>query len=654
MEFGDHPPDPGLPHYKTIKTSLASVLKLQGKQPVIAEAACTINKVVIRSLLFLRLYLIHHRDDPPVVDADFVDTVFKTVCVVKAVGRPPSTTKVLRETLSAFYRQHFVPLLPADDEPLSYTHLSGVLDYASVQVATAFENNIKMHFVEYVESYVNSVWEKDYLVERIRATRKTKRERESAVRKLFATLRQLKQDLLNVGQDEVFKSHHAYHDWIRRHKAVVLPGKATYEKGLLKYDLQCKPQDYWPALLRMTQALERNGKRVRNFCPLRTSAVPRHITLDTNTLVHLLYTEEFGKKSRLLTKGELVRNKDTIWELFFRTSMRAFETRDYRFNHMVNTDGVSCSVLLIRRDLYGKKCSRGKPAVVASEEYVDDLSSDERARLRTRKVVGIDPNMSDLLYCVDEDASHHYRYTQNQRRRETKAKKYREIVLKERNHTRIQGRTVAEWESDLSAHNHKVVDSERFKSYVRAKLLVNSKVTAFYEDRIYRKLGLNTFYNTRRSEQRLLQRFREQFGAPDEVVVGIGDWEQSKHRKYKEPTKGKGFRSLLRKAGYPVYLVDEFRTSCQCSHCQTEGAKCEKFRVRLDPHRNRAIEERRLRLVHGLLACKTCGRLWNRDVNSSINIARLTRQALETQGRPAYLSRQSQPPEADSAVASTA
>ncbi|CAL8461357.1 g888 [Coccomyxa elongata] len=565
MEFGDRPPDPGLPQYKTIKTSLASVLKLQGKQAVIAEAACTINKIVVRSLLFLRLYLIHHRDAPPGVNADFVDTVFKTVCLVKAVGRPPSpAAKALRETLSTFYRRHFVPLLPADDEPLSYTYLSTVLDYASVQVVTAFENNIKMHFVEYVESYVNSVWEKDYLLQRIRATRKTKRERESAVRKLFATLRLLKTDLLDVGHEE-FRSHHAYHEWIRRHRAVVLPHKTTYEKGLLKYDLQCKPQDYWPAMLRMTEALEQNGKRVWNFCPLRTSAVPRHITLDTTTLVHLLYTEEFGKKSRLLTKGELVRNKEMIWETFFRTNMRAFETRDYRFNHMVNTDGVSCSVLLIRRDLYGKKCSRGKPAVVASEEYVDDLSSDARKSLRIRKVVGIDPNMSDLLYCVDEDASHHYRYTQNQRRRETKAKKYREIVLKERNHTRIQGRTVAEWESDLSAHNHKLVDSERFKAYVRAKLLVNSKVTAFYEDRIYRKLRLNTFFNTRRSEQRLLQRFRENFGAPDEVVVGIGDWEQSKHRKYKEPTKGKGFRSLLRRAGYPVYLVDEFRTSCQCS-----------------------------------------------------------------------------------------
>ncbi len=65
-----------------------------------------------------------------------------------------------------------MPLLPADDEPPSYTHLSGVLDYASVQVVTAFENNIKEHFVEYVESYVNAVWQKDYLVQRIRATRK--------------------------------------------------------------------------------------------------------------------------------------------------------------------------------------------------------------------------------------------------------------------------------------------------------------------------------------------------------------------------------------------------------------------------------------------------------------------------------------------------
>ena len=90
MEFGDRPPDPGLPYYKTIKTSLASVLKTRDKQPVISEAAATVNKVVIRALLFLRVYLIDQKASPPVVNADFIDTVFKTVCHQKAIGRPPS------------------------------------------------------------------------------------------------------------------------------------------------------------------------------------------------------------------------------------------------------------------------------------------------------------------------------------------------------------------------------------------------------------------------------------------------------------------------------------------------------------------------------------------------------------------------------------
>ncbi len=66
------------------------MLELPGKQPVIGQAACIVNKILIKSLLFLRLYLIHHKDDQPAVDAEFVNTVFKTVCLVKAVGRPPS------------------------------------------------------------------------------------------------------------------------------------------------------------------------------------------------------------------------------------------------------------------------------------------------------------------------------------------------------------------------------------------------------------------------------------------------------------------------------------------------------------------------------------------------------------------------------------
>lgn len=115
-------------------------------------------------------------------------------------------------------------------------------------------------------------------------------------------------------------------------------------------------------------------------------------------------------------------------------------------------------------------------------------------------------------------------------------------------------------------------------------------------------------------EQKMIDRFNKIFGKPDDTIICIGDFEQRKHRKFKEPLKGKGFRTLFRKNSYQVYLVDKFRTSCKCSNC--EGGNCEKFRKCRNPkpNKNNSI------LSHGAVMCKTCLALWNRDENSSRNI----------------------------------
>lgn len=84
---------------------------------------------------------------------------------------------------------------------------------------------------------------------------------------------------------------------------------------------------------------------------------------------------------------------------------------------------------------------------------------------------------------------------------------------------------------------------------------------------------------------------RESLSLRVNKVIGIGHREQNKHKEFKELVKSKGFRTLLRKAGYKVLLGDEFRTSCQCSHCQTETTKCEKFGVRLDPKTKKSTED---------------------------------------------------------------
>ncbi len=155
----------------------------------------------------------------------------------------------------------------------------------------------------------------------------------------------------------------------------------------------------------------------------------------------------------------------------------------------------------------------------------------------------------------------------------------------------------------------------------------------------FRKAKWHTFINTQRSEAKMLQNFEATFGSPDQVVVGFGDWEQRQGLKlHLEPTKGKGMRKLLRKAGYPVALVDEHRTSCQCHHCKAEEARCEKFLWVENPRPWRREQYPRV-LRHGLVKCTTCGRWWNRDANSALNMELIMRQQALGFERPTYLQR---------------
>ena len=72
----------------------------------------------------------------------------------------------------------------------------------------------------------------------------------------------------------------------------------------------------------------------------------------------------------------------------------------------------------------------------------------------------------------------------------------------------------------------------------------------------------------------------------------------------------------------------------KCSNCN--GGVCEKFRVRKHP--NKKKDE--LRLIHGLLRCKSgCG-LWNRDRNGSSNIYKISKNAINKLERPSYLCRE--------------
>jgi transposase len=362
---------------------------------------------------------------------------------------------------------------------------------------------------------------------------------------------------------------------------------------------------------------------------LRSDIIPKHIRLDTTSIVHLLLSKKYGNKGDFLFKGNLKRREDDIWNFFFRTERCAFNKNGYGFHHMIETDGMSCTILYLREDKIGKK--RLKPQKQSSELYISELT--DYKSLQKKRIVGIDPGKCDLIYCIDGNTktSTKFRYSMDQRRKETKSKKYAKIIL-EYKKTKIQGKTVIEHETELSKYNRKTLSVKSFITYITEKNKLNGILSEVYHKEIFRKLKLNGYINRKKSEQKLLNRFEKQFGNIKDTIIAFGDYEQKRHMKYKEPIKGKGIRILFRKHGYNTYLVDEFRTSCRCSNC---GNECKKFMVRENPKPYKS----NLRLVHGLLRCKNECSVWNRDCNGAINIYKIAYNSINKKARPNYLCR---------------
>ena len=122
----------------------------------------------------------------------------KVVCGEKHTNQgrlPKKETLELIENLTSFYIEHYKP--HTQPEQLDYEYMSNVLSYLCEDIMTMYENNIQLHYVDYVERFVNVVWKKKMMVEKIRKIFPTKKEREARVRQLEKELRKIKNDLLN-------------------------------------------------------------------------------------------------------------------------------------------------------------------------------------------------------------------------------------------------------------------------------------------------------------------------------------------------------------------------------------------------------------------------------------------------------------------------
>uniref|UniRef100_A0A6C0AT92 Uncharacterized protein n=1 Tax=viral metagenome TaxID=1070528 RepID=A0A6C0AT92_9ZZZZ len=307
MSIKEKPPE----FFKSTKTSLKSILKHpEINTSIINDAVMRANKMVIHTLQYLKLYLLDyyekHNHTLPVINKEFINNSMKVVCGEKEEkrGKPPSDeTIALKEKLTSFYNEHYLPT--TQNDRINYTGLNTVMDYLKEDIMTMYENNIQLHYVDYVERFVNVVWKKKIITEKIRKLYKTKAERETRIRCLCSELRKIKYDLLNVDKS-AYKSKSYYHTWITEQRKHVLPNKKKYEKDSIYYDLKCSPMDYFPSMIYMMKRVESENECLNIVFPLRGEIAPKYIRLDTTTLVNLLLRKEHGNKDFYKRKSKKI------------------------------------------------------------------------------------------------------------------------------------------------------------------------------------------------------------------------------------------------------------------------------------------------------------------------------------------------------------
>ncbi len=629
------PPDKNNDIYKSVKVPLTYIGKNKKMLNTLNDTVLIMNKIETYGMEFIKLYMLDKYEKTrifPVLSIEFIKCALKTCCKSPINGRKPSVeTQNLKDEMKIYYESDFKHLNIEFD--LSYLHMNTLIDYVAQNILTMYENNIKQNYMDCVFKFVNVHFGKQQKVDAIKASQTYTQKQKKRIMSMYCSyLRKIKDDILNVQNNE-YKSDPEMHAKINMLKNIAIPTKHNFEKDSIYYDLKCNPNDYFVCMLKMNKYFETFNDKMFTLFPIKKSNIPNHVKIDTTSLVHLMMKHKKNIKNDYYTKEKRIKRcADEIWNLFFRTELKCFHKKGYHFDHMINTDGVSCSILLVRADLLGKIF---KPkATKKDEEYIDELTLECYQRLQTKKIVSIDPNKGDLIYAVDGISKDRkqFRYTQDQRRKETKSKKYRNIELKMKEKV-IDGKTVIEWETELKDYNSKTVNHEKAKEHIKKKNEINNKLYDFYLQEIFRKIRLNTYLNTLRSEQQMIENFKRIFGSAKEAYVCIGDWEQKRQMRNKEPTIGKGIRKIFRRNEYEVYLVYEFRTSCRCSKCEEE---CETFRECKNPKPFRTGFLTR----HGLVRCKSCKCLWNRDENSSGNIYKISECAINGQERPKYLCRQ--------------
>ena len=625
------PPD----KYRCIKLPIQKIIKSDLPIDVlerINDAVSRTNTITTNSYFLLRLWVLqkyHNNQEIPIITEDTIRMSMKSLVKASAGPKPKGNNLALLQEFQNIGNSIFT----LQDGK----NLSAILDYYSTTMITAIENNIKMHFIDYIKRFVNSYFKNIY---------QNELQNKEFKKQFYKELQQVKNDIINDA--EILTCDEKYHTWLNANRYNIVP--KNYDTSYF-YDIKVNPQKYLKHMIFMNLQLEEMNTKMFQFFPLQTHLIPRHIQIDTKSLVELLIDTD--KKQYF---DNIETNKEKLWNTFF----KLHHMNKYVFDYTIITDGYSVSLRFLHTDFVneerikkdkmknGKKLMKGlteeekeikkqekqvqqnklkeenrkrrelqkketKKKVLHEFPYIDEVSNE----FLDGKHLFIDPGKRTLLQMMDDDGNY-FSYTNKQRIKETKRIKYSSLLknYKDKQH-------ITEIENTLSLFNSKTCEIEKFKEYIKEKLKVNDAIATLYQDEKFRQYKWYSYINTKRTEDNMLNKIENKYGKDIKII--IGDWSIGKQMRNFISTPNLAIKRKLN-TRFEVYNIDEFRTSCL-------NYKTEELCNNLYLPDKRNIE----RKMHSILTFKMENKrkgCINRDKNGCKNIQKVFNHYIETGERP--------------------
>jgi hypothetical protein len=670
MNILKKPPD----KYRTIKCSLKSISKNELNQTKLFDACYRTHQIVIHIYQFLRLWILkkyHNKQEIPIITDDTIKMAFKSLLKDSQGPKPKGTNLNLYNEFKKLYDDEYKKL--NYEFKLDGVNLSQILGYMSVDMLTNIKNNIKLHFIKYLNRFVNSSFKKqnNKLLEKCEKGTKTKLRKE-----LNKDLYEIKQALIN----NTLNSNNKYHEWINKHKVNIFPKEfnTSYE-----FDIQNNPQNYIKGMIYMCLEIEKLETKSFQFFPLRNNIILKYIPIDSKSIIELFVEKD---KNTYLT--DIENKKQELWSKYFNLDNPVFKQKEYSFDYRISTDCFSVSIQLIHNDFIQKEKDKkqnmkNKKSEMKEltkdmnqeqkEKYKEDLQkkkNEEQIKLKLEKKlikdkekegykklskeeknkrnsiskyiefpyleeldekqynilkkanwVVCDPGMRTIMHMKNKkDIT--YRYTNRMHMNKTKRLKYQRLIKNYKDKKEI-----TKIENKLSEFNSKSCILDEFKKFIKNKNELNKVLLEKYKDDIFRKYKWYSYIKRKKAETDLARNIKNKFGK--DVILIHGDWSDklkttpSRIKYISTPNLG-----LKRKLNeyLTIYNLDEFRTSCL--NYKTEE-RCENMYLP-----DKKGTERK---IHSILRYQTESKRMgciNRDENAVNNMIKIVNTYLMNKTRP--------------------